>query len=57
MSKPLEVVFVGLGYMGLPPPVVMANHGVRCRVDVDAAAVERIQRGEVAVVEPGLEDR
>ena len=58
MSKPLEVVFVGLGYIGLPTAVVMANHGVRVHgVDVNAAAVERIQRGEVTIVEPGLEDQ
>ena len=57
MSKPLEVVFVGLGYIGLPTAVVMANHGVRVHgVDVNASAVERIQRGEVTIVEPGLEE-
>ncbi|RLZ03120.1 UDP-N-acetyl-D-mannosamine dehydrogenase [Kocuria tytonicola] len=58
MSKSLEVVFVGLGYIGLPTAVVMANHGVRVHgVDVNAAAVERIQRGEVTIVEPGLEEQ
>ncbi|PBB08060.1 UDP-N-acetyl-D-mannosamine dehydrogenase [Kocuria sp. WRN011] len=58
MSKSLEVVFVGLGYIGLPTAVVMANHGVRVHgVDVNASAVERIQRGEVTIVEPGLEER
>lgn len=58
MSEPLEVVFVGLGYIGLPTAVVMANHGVRVHgVDVNASAVERIQRGEVTIVEPGLEEQ
>ena len=58
MSKSLEVVFVGLGYIGLPTAVVMANHGVRVHgVDVNASAVERIQRGEVTIVEPGLEEQ
>ncbi|WP_369065761.1 UDP-N-acetyl-D-mannosamine dehydrogenase [Kocuria carniphila] len=58
MSNPLEVVFVGLGYIGLPTAVVMANHGVRVHgVDVNASAVERIQRGEVTIVEPGLEEQ
>ena len=57
MSESLEVVFVGLGYIGLPTAVVMANHGVRVHgVDVNASAVERIQRGEVTIVEPGLEE-
>lgn len=58
MSEPLEVVFVGLGYIGLPTAVIMANHGVRVHgVDVNASAVERIQRGEVTIVEPGLEQQ
>ncbi|QIR69756.1 UDP-N-acetyl-D-mannosamine dehydrogenase [Kocuria sp. KD4] len=58
MSEPLEVVFVGLGYIGLPTAVVMANHGVRVHgVDVNASAVERIQRGEVTIVESGLEEQ
>ena len=58
MSNSLEVVFVGLGYIGLPTAVVMANHGVRVHgVDVNASAVERIQRGEVTIVEPGLEEQ
>lgn len=58
MSKSLEVVFVGLGYIGLPTAVVMANHGLRVHgVDVNASAVERIQRGEVTIVEPGLEEQ
>lgn len=56
MSNTLEVVFVGLGYIGLPTAVVMANHGVRVHgVDVNASAVERIQRGEITIVEPGLD--
>ena len=58
MGEPLEVVFVGLGYIELPTAVVMANHGVRVHgVDVNASAVERIQRGEVTIVEPGLEEQ
>ncbi len=58
MSNSLEVVFVGLGYIGLPTAVVLANHGVRVHgVDVNASAVERIQRGEVTIVEPGLEEQ
>lgn len=46
------VAFVGLGYIGLPTAVVMANSGV----DVNEANVERINRGEVTIVEPGLEE-
>lgn len=51
------VAFVGLGYIGLPTAVVMANSGVDVTgVDVNEANVERINRGEVTIVEPGLEE-
>src|SRR5699024_1235028 len=51
------VAFVGLGYIGLPTAVVMANSGVNViGVDVNAANVERINRAEVTIVEPGLEE-
>ncbi|MGP4983762.1 UDP-N-acetyl-D-mannosamine dehydrogenase [Corynebacterium casei] len=51
------VAFVGLGYIGLPTAVVMANSGVDVTgVDVNAANVERINRAEVTIVEPGLEE-
>lgn len=51
-----SVAFVGLGYIGLPTAVVMANHGVKVTgIDINAANVERINRGEVTIVEPGLE--
>lgn len=52
------VAFVGLGYIGLPTAVVMANHGVKVTgIDINAANVERINRGEVTIVEPGLEEQ
>lgn len=53
-----SVAFVGLGYIGLPTAVVMANHGLKVTgVDINAANVERINRGEVTIVEPGLEEQ
>ena len=56
MTNP-TVAFVGLGYIGLPTAVVMANSGVDViGVDVNAANVERINRAEVTIVEPGLEE-
>lgn len=52
------VAFVGLGYIGLPTAVVMANAGVKVTgIDVNVANVERINRGEVTIVEPGLEEQ
>lgn len=51
------VVFVGLGYIGLPTAVTLANSGVRVKgADVNESVVERISRGEVTIVEPGLEE-
>lgn len=56
MSNP-TVAFVGLGYIGLPTAVVLANSGVNVvGIDVNAANVERINRGEVTIVEPGLQE-
>lgn len=53
----MHVSFVGLGYIGLPTAVVLANSGVKVTgVDVNAENVARINKGEVTIVEPGLED-
>lgn len=55
MSK--HVAFVGLGYIGLPTAVTMANSGLNVTgVDVMQEKVDAINRGEVTIVEPGLED-
>lgn len=51
------VAFVGLGYIGLPTAVVMANSGLDVTgVDVMQEKVDSINRGEVTIVEPGLEE-
>lgn len=48
---------VGLGYIGLPTAAVLANAGCRViGVDINGAAVETINRGEIHIVEPGLGD-
>lgn len=53
----LHVAFVGLGYIGLPTAVVLANSGVNVTgIDVNATNVERINRGEVTIVEPSLQE-
>lgn len=54
--KTQDVAFVGLGYIGLPTAVVLANSGVNViGIDVKAENVESINRGEITIVEPGLE--
>ncbi len=52
-----HVAFVGLGYIGLPTAVVMANSGLQVTgVDVMPEKVDAMNRGEVTIVEPGLEE-
>ena len=52
-----NVAIVGLGYIGLPTAVVMANAGIDViGIDVNETNVDRINRGEVTIVEPGLEE-
>lgn len=54
--KSQSLAFVGLGYIGLPTAVVMANSGLDVTgVDVVPEKIEKINRGEVTIVEPGLE--
>jgi UDP-N-acetyl-D-mannosaminuronic acid dehydrogenase len=51
-----RISVVGLGYIGLPTAAVLANRGVPViGVDVNAAAVDTINRGGVHIVEPGLD--
>ena len=51
------VSIVGLGYIGLPTAAMFASHGKIVKgVDVNKNAVDAINRGEVHIVEPGLED-
>ncbi|MDB6183144.1 UDP-N-acetyl-D-mannosamine dehydrogenase [Paracoccus fistulariae] len=52
-----SICMVGLGYIGLPTAVVFALRGVKViGLDVNASAVDKINRGETHIVEPGLED-
>ena len=53
----MRVAVVGTGYVGLVAGVCLADAGndVTC-VDTDASKVERLQRGEVVIYEPGLAD-
>lgn len=52
-----DVAFVGLGYIGLPTAVVMAESGLKVLgVDVVQAKVDAVNAGHVTIVEPGLEE-
>ncbi|MBW6392014.1 UDP-glucose dehydrogenase family protein [Billgrantia antri] len=52
----MNVTVFGTGYVGLVQGAVLADvgHQVVC-VDVDAAKVERLSKGEIPIYEPGLE--
>jgi UDPglucose 6-dehydrogenase len=52
----MHVTIFGSGYVGLVQAACLAEvgHDVVC-VDIDAAKVERLRRGEIHIYEPGLE--
>lgn len=52
----MHTTIFGTGYVGLVQAAVLAEvgHDVLC-VDVDAGKIAQLQRGEVAIYEPGLE--
>lgn len=55
MTQP-SVAVVGLGYIGLPTALVLANSGLRVTgIDTNEETVAKINRGEITIVEPGLE--
>ncbi|WP_187646909.1 UDP-N-acetyl-D-mannosamine dehydrogenase [Nitrosophilus labii] len=51
------VNMIGLGYIGLPTAAVIASKGVNViGVDINQNTVDTINRGEIHIVEPGLEE-
>jgi UDPglucose 6-dehydrogenase len=53
----MKIAMIGTGYVGLVSGACFAEFGpsVVC-VDLDAAKVERLRRGEIPIYEPGLDD-
>ena len=52
-----EVVMIGLGYIGLPTAALIASNGVNVHgVDINPKVVETINRGEIHIVEPELDE-
>jgi UDPglucose 6-dehydrogenase len=52
-----KIAVIGTGYVGLTTGACFAHigHEVTC-ADIDAAKVERLQRGEIPILEPGLDN-
>lgn len=51
-----KVCVVGLGYIGLPTAAILASRGIEVYgLEVNPAVVESINRGEIHIVEPGLD--
>ncbi|TDT29968.1 UDP-N-acetyl-D-mannosamine dehydrogenase [Naumannella halotolerans] len=56
MSAHRRIAVAGLGYIGLPTAVVLADNGhTVIGVDPDSSRVEQIGRGDLPFVEPGLD--
>ena len=52
-----SIAVIGTGYVGLVSGACLADFGnnVTC-VDIDAAKIDRLNRGEIPIFEPGLDD-
>ena len=52
----LEVVTIGLGYIGLPTSALIASHGTNVLgVDINQSVVDTINQGKIHIVEPDLD--
>jgi len=56
MNSFTTVSVIGLGYIGLPTAAAFASRKVKViGVDINMNAVEKINRGEIHIIEPGLD--
>ncbi|MGR5981413.1 nucleotide sugar dehydrogenase [Bacillus cereus] len=51
----MKICVIGLGYIGLPTSAVFAKHGAEVvGVDINSEIVDKLNRGEIHIEEPGL---
>ena len=56
MSEIRTVSVIGMGYIGLPTCAIFARSGLNViGIDVNASVVEKVNRGEIHIVEPDLD--
>ena len=53
--KYMKACFLGLGYIGLPTAIIAADNGIDIvGVDINQKVVDKTNRGELHIVEPGI---
>lgn len=53
----MTACFMGLGYIGLPTAIIAAEHGIKITgVDINPKVVEMTNRGQLHIIEPGMEE-
>lgn len=56
MSEIRTVSVIGMGYIGLPTCAIFASRGMNViGIDINGAVVEKVNRGEIHIVEPDLD--
>ena len=54
----MKISVIGLGYVGLPTAVILANAGHQVvGVDINPNIIETINAGDIHIVEPGLKEK
>jgi UDP-N-acetyl-D-mannosaminuronic acid dehydrogenase len=55
-KKNLKVITIGLGYIGLPTSVLIANQGIKViGIDINKEIVNSLNKGQIHIVEPELQ--